>query len=267
MLGPKGEQAKGERMLAALRQVDEGPKELMPGPDEAQEPCYQQCRPHQRQHDLPEDAPLPGAVDPGRIGEFLGQSEKELAQQEDEKGIAEKGWNDERGIGAQQTKVLEEYKSRNEDDDPRDEHGGYGERKEQVTTWEAQARKAIADRGTGHDRAEAHQAGIENTVPKEAEEWKTRIVQRAEYIVPAHRVRPPLQWSREDLAVVLERGDGHPVERQHKGENHRGKQDVTHYGRQRVLPARCVAHASLHATVLVLRAVSVGHRWLPSLPS
>ena len=64
--------------------------------------------PHQWQHDLPEDAKLPGAVDPGRIGEFLRQSEKEL-QQEDEKGIAEKGGDDERGICAQQTKVLEEH--------------------------------------------------------------------------------------------------------------------------------------------------------------
>jgi hypothetical protein len=35
-----------------------------------------------------ENAKLPGAIDPGRIGAFLGQAEKELAQQEEEKGIS-----------------------------------------------------------------------------------------------------------------------------------------------------------------------------------
>ena len=79
---------------------------------------------------------------------LLWQSEKELAQQEDEKGIAEKGGDDERRIRAQQTKVLEEHEGRDEDDDPRDQHGGDGDGKEQVTTREVQAREAVADRGT-----------------------------------------------------------------------------------------------------------------------
>src|SRR4029453_11241140 len=33
VLSPKGEESQGERILAAIRQVDQGPKELVPGPD------------------------------------------------------------------------------------------------------------------------------------------------------------------------------------------------------------------------------------------
>src|SRR5215813_5158147 len=191
VLSPKGEESQGERILTAIRQVDQRPKELVPSPDKAQERRHHQRRSHQRQHDLPEDAKLSCAIDPGRIGEFLWQSEKELAQQEDEKGITEKGGDNERGIGTQQTKVLEEHEGRDEDDDPRDQHGGDSDGKEQVSPREVQTREAIADRGTGQHRAQAYTPGIKDAVPQEAQEGETRIVQRAENIVPPYRIGPP----------------------------------------------------------------------------
>ena len=92
-------------------------------------------------------------------------------------------------------------------------------------------------------------------------------MQGAQNIVPPHRVRPPLHRPRENLAIVLEGGDGHPVERHQKSHGHDDKQDVTHHGGDIAPGVLCPAYVSLPAMLMALRAVSMGHRSLPLLPS
>jgi hypothetical protein len=60
--------------------------------------------------------------------------------------------------------VLEKHEGGDEEDDPREQHGGHRETKEQIASWKAQAREAIADSGRREHRAETHRPSIEYAV-------------------------------------------------------------------------------------------------------
>src|SRR5215217_3137461 len=109
--------------------------------------------------------------------------------------------------------MLEEHEGGDEENDARDEHGRYGETEEQIPSWKAQAREAIANHSRGEHRTEADGPGIEYAVPYEPQKRIAGIGQCARKVIPARHGRPPLDRPREDLARVLECGDDHPIER------------------------------------------------------
>ena len=72
-------------------EVDQRVEEVAPLVDEREQRDRDERRLGQRQDDPPQDAQVVGAVDAGGVGQLGRDAQEELAQQEDEEGIAEQG--------------------------------------------------------------------------------------------------------------------------------------------------------------------------------
>ena len=93
-------QAQGKGELLGTLDVDQGAEEIVPQAHEGEEGNDGECRPGEGEDDAGEDSQFAAAINAGGFGKLVGNSDEELAKQEDVECRAEPGGDPEGFEGA-----------------------------------------------------------------------------------------------------------------------------------------------------------------------
>ena len=195
----------------------------MPTPHEIKNGNGDDGRAGKRGHDSPEDLLFMSSVHPSRVVQILGKGEHELAHQEDEEGIAQKGRHDQRRESFQPAPVAVDDEEWNEAHLRRQHHGGNHDNEDYVPSRPFNAGKAVAYEDIGKHRPGHDAEGKNEGVAQIAQEANGgdgfRVV--AEYNVLWNQPH----WDVEDVGVGFQGRTDHPQEWQHEdqAENNQGR--------------------------------------------
>ena len=183
----------GHRVLRGVLDEHEGHQQVVPDPQELEDPVRGDGRHREGHDDRPEDPDLPGTVDAGRLDEVTRQRDEEVAQQEDPERQRERGMDQpDRAEAGGQAERPEQGQERDERDLDRHEQQRDHEQEQRVAEREAQPRERVGGHRRQRERQERRRDGDDHVVDERLD----------------HALRV------EDLLVVLgrepERQDGLP---------------------------------------------------------
>ena len=132
----------------------EGPEEIVPVGDDAEDRKRPDCRTDQGQEDPQHHLQQRAAVDAGGVKELAGYLQEVLPQQEDRHRRADKG-QDQPGVGVDQLEPRDDQERRHGGDVPRKDEGGQHEGEQQPPARKLQSRQRVGRRYAREDLAKS----------------------------------------------------------------------------------------------------------------
>ena len=174
------------------------------------EQAYPRFRsPYQGEHSLPGGGQGRGILQLPRDGA------EELAQQEDEEGVAKERRHDEWSKGIDPSEFAEDHKLRDHDHGVGQHQRREGQVEEQFLAPGLETREGIGHQRVRQKLADRAAEGDEHRVPEEVH--KRQESERGGIVIPLRRPRNPHGRKGEDGVVLLQRGCHHPEQ----GHEHR----------------------------------------------